>query len=178
MLRMRVLERSRSPWPLFWIFRTSVTLSCRTDLGEREVVRLLNALLNPWHALLEEIEPGLHRVNSLDGHFEKHVPADDCVVRIDRPAPDRIRISLRGLFVLDGLTLAGFALIALVVVPEVAPWFPSRMAIPFLVLYLVHGLVYIRAGRRGLDFLLESLSLQEHPAPHQPRRVRAPRGSR
>jgi len=174
-LKLRVLERTRSPWFQFWIFRSSLTLSCPPALGEHQIVRVLDALLVDWHGVLEEIEPGRHRLNPLDNHCSKVAPTDECIVRIERTTPDRIRVSLRALFVLDGLTLAGFCLIALVVIPQAAPRFPWPIFLPFLVLYLVHYALLIRTARSNLDLLLESLSLQGHPTPERPRRIRTPR---
>jgi hypothetical protein len=139
-----------------------VTLACRPQLGEREIVRTLNALLTDWPGILEPIEPGRYLLDLPTDRRNKLLQSmDECVIDISRPQPDRVHVALRGLFVLPGLTVLGFGVIALVIVPHLAPRFPWPITIPFLVLALARYIAMVRTCRHHLDLLLESLSLQD-----------------
>lgn len=161
-MRRPVVDHARSPWYLFWIYRASLTMVCRSQHADREIAGTLKAHLANWPGILEPIEPGRYLLDILsDRRNELLQSMDECTVRIYHVQPDRVQVTLRGLFVLPGLTVSMYCVIALVIVPHLAPQFPWPITIPFLLLALARYIAIIRTGRHHLDLMLQSLALHD-----------------
>ena len=177
MLSHPLLHRSESPWVWFWIYRASVTVACPPDLQERQVVRTLEALVVDWPGVLVPLEPGRFQLDLPSDRRRPLLQMDDCLVRLERPAPDRLEVSVRALFVLPVLTLGGLCLLTAVILPDVAPRLPWPLLLPILFLYLLRYAFIVRNARQHLAFLLESYALQRPPPPLRAKPARRGRRS-